>query len=389
MTIEAKLLYLKKINMRYKKATKKEKSKLLTEAEIICDYTRKHLIKILKSDFTYSPTKRGRKSKYTLNDSLHLSKLWKLMRYMCSKRMVAALPLWLGYYDCSEEVKQHLLEMSSSTIDRLLKPYRHAWKKGKSGTKAGSYIKSKIPIELLTAKVKKPGTMEADLVLHCGNSLLGSFTSTLTMTDLYSSWTENRAIWTKEADQVLLQIRQVRGSLPFHLREFACDNGSEFINYKMVKYFENKKNGVVKFVRRRPYKKNDNAHVEQKNDTHVRQLFGYSRIDTKELVAMMNDIYQNYWNPYNNFFCPAMKLKEKIRIGGKVKKIYDTPKTPYQRLLEADGLSDLQKKNLTLTFDSLNPIDLKIALDKKMSLFTSCLTLEQSMGGLNELNEPA
>ena len=147
--------------------------------------------------------------------------------------------------------------------------------------------------------------------------------------------------------------------MPFSLKGFACDNGTEFINYKLLKYFESRKNGKVKFVRRRPYKKNDNAHVEQKNDTHVRQLFGYSRVDSFDLISLMNDIYQNYWNPFNNFFCPAMKLKKKIRIGSKVKKIYDQPKTPYERLLESGCLTDLQERSLIATFEGLNPISLR------------------------------
>lgn len=389
MTTEAKALYLKKIALRYKNATKNRKSQFLDEAVEICDYSRKHLIRLLNQQGPSNSRKRGRKAKYSIHDTYHLVKLWKLMRFMCSKRLKAALPLWLNYYECPQEVKANLLEMSSSTIDRHLAFHRKEWKKGISGTKPGSYIKSRIPIELLDSKIKKPGFVEADLVLHCGNSLFGSFANTLTVTDLYSTWTENRATWGKEADEVLSKIRMIRSALPFSLTGFACDNGSEFINYKLVKYFENKNIGQVKFVRRRPYKKNDNAHVEQKNDTHVRQLFGYSRVDTIELVEMMNDIYQNYWNPFNNFFCPNMKLVKKIRIGGRIKKVYDKPKTPYQRLLESESLSAAQRANLILTFENLNPIELKRSLDQKMSLFRSSLTTEQKMGGVQALDEPA
>jgi len=389
MTIEVKLLYLKKVHLRYKKATKKEKSRLLTEAEIICEYSRKHLIRIMNSDFSCELTRRGRKAKYTLEDSVHLAKLWKLMRYMCSVRMVAAMPVWLEYYDCPDSVRSHLLQMSSATIDRLLRPHKKEWKKGKSGTVPNSFIKSRIPIELLRSKVKTPGIMEADLVVHCGNSLKGAYANTLTMTDLSTGWTENRAIWTKETGQVIGQIRQIRSSLPFKLIGFASDNGSEFINHKVSNYFDNKTEGKVKFVRRRPYRKNDNAHVEQKNDTHVRQLFGYSRFDNQDFISMMNDIYQNFWNPFNNFFCPAMKLVKKVRIGGKLKKFYDTPKTPYQRLLESPHLTDAQKANLKLTFDSMNPIETKNTLDQKMSLFNSLLTQEQKMGGAIELDDSA
>ena len=389
MTIEAKALYLKKISLRYKNATKKQKGKLLSEAAEICDYSRKHLIRLLNRSGGPKPQKRGRKPKYTISDTFHLVKLWKLMRYMCSKRMRAALPLWLKYYECPEDVKKHLQDMSSSTIDRHLFSHRREWKKGLSATKSGSFIKSRIPIELLHSKVTTPGFVEGDLVVHCGNTLLGDYANTLTVTDLFSGWTQNRASWGKSSEVVLDNIKLIRQAMPFSLKGFACDNGTEFINYKLLKYFECKKSGKIKFVRRRPYKKNDNAHVEQKNDTHVRQLFGYSRVDSFDLISLMNDIYQNYWNPFNNFFCPAMKLKKKIRIGSKIKKIYDQPKTPYERLLGSGCLTDLQEKNLITTFESLNPITLKKAIDQKIKIFNSKLTKEQKMGGGLKIEESA
>lgn len=380
MTIEAKLLYLKKITLRYKKATKKEKGGLLTEAAEICDYSRKHIIRLINKGERVRADRRGRKPKYTIQDRYHLGLLWKLMRYMCSKRMVAAIPLWLEYYECPEEVKENLLIMSASTIDRILHSCRQDWKKGKSATKPGSYIKSRIPIELLTEKVKKPGFMEADTVVHCGNSLLGQFANTLTMTDLFTGWTENRATWSKESKEILVKIKEIRTAIPFEMCGFACDNGTEFINHNLVNYLSSRKNGYVKFVRRRPYKKNDNAHVEQKNNTHVRQLFGYSRLDCPDLVKLMNEIYADCWGPFNNYFCPVMKLKEKIRIGGRLKKVYDIPKTPYQRLIDSGTLTDLQRKNIEINMQNLNPIVLRKQLDDKMRLFQSVLTKNQKLG---------
>jgi len=389
MTAEAKQLYLKKVSLRYKKATKKQKSRYLSEAEEICDYSRKYLIRILGAREVPQTQKRGRKPKYTIDDGFHLVRLWKLMRYMCSKRMVAALPLWLNYYDCPEEVKKHLLEMSPATMDRLLKFSRTSWRKGKSSTKSGAFIKSMIPLELLTERAPKPGFVEADTVVHCGNTMLGKYANTLTITDLFSGWTENRATWTKDSDAVLAKVSEIRGAMPFIMLGFATDNGTEFINYKMVNYMKNKKNGVVKFIRRRPYRKNDNAHVEQKNNTHVRQLFGYSRLDSRELIELMNDIYKNYWGVFNNFFCPVMKLEKKVRIGGRIKKIYDKPKTPYQRLIDSGFLTELQENNLKITMQGLNPIELHKSLEKKMSLFNACLTKDQIMGGNEETKEQA
>lgn len=370
MTIESKREYIRAIRMRYKNATKKYKSLILNEFCQVCGYTRKHAIKTLKKDPDDKGRKPGAKPTYGPEVVKHLVELWTLMRCMCSKRMVAAIPIWLPYYkreDLDEKTRYLLSRMSSSTVDRLLRPFKE--KRGLSTTKTGAFVKSQIPIEVLDSKVESPGYIEADTVSHCGDSAAGEFISSLTMTDLLSGWTENRAVWTKDSTLVLERIREIRHTLPFDLKEFACDNGSEFINKNLMKYFSDFKKGRVNFTRRRPYKKNDAAHVEQKNDTHVRQLFGYRRLDEHELVKLMNDIYIYNWNPLLNFFCPVMKLKKKVRIGGKIRKVYDTPKTPYQRLMESSSLSEKQKSDLTSTLKILDPIELKKELDERLAQF--------------------
>lgn len=391
MTNEARQLYTKKIKKRYKEATKSEKSKILDEYCKICDYTRKYAIrKLALATKIAKPKPRGAKPIYDFSFTCHLVRLWKAMGRMCSKRMKAALPLWLPYdttLGLTEEIRAKLLQVSPSTIDRLLRPWRQAWKKGKSATRPGSLIKAQIPIELLKGKIKEPGYIEADTVAHCGNSLLGQFAYTLTMTDLFSGWTENRATWGKSSHEVLNKIKEVRSALPFRLKGFACDNGSEFINHEVLRYFAQKHTaarGQVKFTRRRPYHKNDACHVEQKNDTHVRQLFGYSRLDNPEFIELMNDIYANYWNILQNFFYPNMKLIKKVRVGARVRKKYDSPKTAYERLMQSSHLTDIQKQNLKLTMEGLNPLDLQKTLEKKVSLFHSLLTIEQMTGGPTE-----
>jgi hypothetical protein len=165
---------------------------------------------------------------------------------------------------------------------------------------------------------------------------------------------------------VLEGIKTIEQALPFAMNGFACDNGSEFLNYDLLKYFRFNRETPVEFTRRRPYKKNDNAHVEQKNWTHVRQLFGYDRLEDRALVAMMNEIYTEYWNPLNNFFIPAVRLIEKTRIGGRIQKKYDQPKTPYQRLMESTDLSVEAKAKLKTRFDALNPFELKQGLQTKL-----------------------
>jgi len=390
MTIEARRQYLAAIRLRYINGTKKQRSRILDEFCEVCRYNRKHAIRLINGKVGQRQEKSGPKPKYTPDVVEHLVSLWKLMNYMCSIRMQAALPLWLIYYkpeSLTTETRSKLLEISSSSIDRLLRPFKQRCNRGLSSTKAGAFLKSQIPIELIDKHVDRPGYVEADTVAHCGNSLSGAFANTLTVTDIFSGWTSNRATLRKEADDIVAGLKDIRTGLPFRMVGFASDNGSEFINQSLSKYLRNRKSGYVKFVRRRPYKKNDNAHVEQKNDTHVRQLFGYSRIDNVELVDLMNDIYRSYWNPYLNFFCPTLKLVKKTRIGGRLKKTYDRPKTPYDRLMESGLLTQAQQDRLSSAKELLNPLLLKAGLDKKLRHFGErlyCLQRSQLLGGRDE-----
>ncbi len=343
----------------------------------VCGYNRKHAIRLLGMKVGMRLARPGPKPKFDAEMVRHLVILWKLMKYMCSVRMKVALPIWLQYYkpeDLMMTSRAKLLEFSSSSIDRLLRPYKEGCQRGLSGTKGGAFLKSQIPIELLDKHVDRPGFVESDTVAHCGNTLVGKFANTLTVTDLLSGWTANRAMLNKEAVDIVAKVKDIRAGLPFRMIGFASDNGSEFVNHTLANYLQSNRHGHVKFVRRRPYKKNDNAHVEQKNDTHVRQLFGYHRIEHRELVDLMNDIYQNYWNPFQNYFCPALKLIKKTRIGGKLKKTYDKPKTPYDRLVDCGKLTDLQMERLDSNRELLDPITLKQGLNAKLRLFGERLT---------------
>lgn len=369
MPIELKRVYLDTIRERYKNAPKKSKKAILDEFTVNCGYSRKYAIRILNGQVKLRVNKSGPKPTYRGEVVTHLRFLWESMGRMCSKKMKAALPLWLGYYPQADEPMKNLLKaVSASTIDRLLKPYRTLPNgKGLSTTRP-SMFRHSIPIKLLDSEIKDPGFLEADTVAHCGNYIDGAYAHTITLTDLFSGWTENRASWTKESIGVTEKIKKVESELPFLVSGFACDNGTEFLNETLYQYWTNRKY-PVDFVRRRPYKKNDNAHVEQKNFTHVRELFGYERFDCQDFIPLMNEIYQAYWNPLWNYFTPLMKLKSKERIGSKVIKKYDDPKTPYQRLLESPGLTSQQKRLLIQTFRAKNPFWLKQQLDKRLKNF--------------------
>lgn len=290
---------------------------------------------------------------------------------MASKRLVAALPLWLPHYErihgvLSEETRSKLLSISAASIDRLLGPVRaQASTRGLSGTKPGTLLKHQIPLQAGHWDITQPGLMEADTVAHCGNSLAGDFVWNLTMTDLYSGWTECRATWNKGANGVMTQIKAIQKALPFPVRGFDCDNGSEFLNWHLLRYFQNAKQ-PIQFTRSRPYHKNDNAHVEQKNWSCVRQTFGYNRFADPKLVKLMNDLYANEFSLLTNFFCPTMKLEKKKRVGSKIIKHHAKPQTPAQRLLNHPELSETQKQQLREKQNTLNPFALHATIQRKL-----------------------
>ena len=362
-------LYLKTLRERYKNAPKKVKSQILSEFCVNSTYSRKHAIRLVNGRLEPRSRKPGPKIKYGPEVVHHLHVLWRAMNCICSKKMKAALPLWLDFYkDASLEIKKQLLSMAASTIDKKLNPYRGPVAKGKSTTRGLKMMMNKIPLKLLEGEITEPGFTEMDTVAHCGDNIAGNYTHSITLTDLMSGWTENASVWTKESEQVLKKIKKIEERLPFALHGCAVDNGSEFMNQHLAKYFYDRPM-PIDFVRRRPYKKNDNAHVEQKNYTHVRELFGYERLDEYELSVLMDEIYQAYWNPLNNYFIPALKLVSKERHGSKIKKKYDTPKTPCQRLLDSDRVLPKVKQQLRLNLKYKNPFFLKQELEKKLKIF--------------------
>lgn len=372
MVKNARREYLEAIRKRYCKARKKDKKPILDEFCANCGYHRKYAIRLLGRLPKASGKNPGAKPVYDSEALLTpLKRIWFATDQMCSKKLKAAISLWLPHYEqeygaLPEPAKTQLLAVSARSIDRLLKPVRAQYHRhGLSGTQPGTLLKNQILIRTDHWDVTQPGYLEADTVAHCGNSLAGDFVWSLTMTDILSGWTENRATWNKGALGVMAQIKDVESRLPFPIFGFDCDNGSEFLNHHLHRYMADRPS-PVKFTRSRPYRKNDNAHVEQKNWTHVRQLFGYDRFDKPGLVDLMNDLYRNEWSTFQNFFCPTMKLKEKQRINSKYIKKYDPPKTPCQRLLESDHIPPETKAKLEATFHCANPFKLKKIIEAKL-----------------------
>jgi hypothetical protein len=373
-------LYLDNIVKKYKTANRREKGEILEELCNVSGYHKKHAIRLLnkrkqylnRSKPQYKET-RGRPEKYPINLYLEpLKNIWLSTDQLCGKRLKMALPLWLPYYSTVYEelepaIYQGLLKISASTIDRILASSRVKCKHGLSGTKPGKILKKHIPIKTDQWDEEKPGFLEADTVAHCGTSLEGSFVWSLTMTDIYSGWTENRAVWNKGAIGVLAQVQDIENSLPFEVLGFDSDNGSEFLNWHLIRYFTGEQRSQqIQFTRSRPYHSDDNAHVEQKNWTHVRQIFGYERFGKQAVVELMNDLYKNEISLMNNYFLPNTKLIEKQRVESKILKKHDKPATPYQRLMKSKHISDLRKNELTEIYKSLNPFALKKTIKKKL-----------------------
>jgi hypothetical protein len=377
--------YLEAIRGRYLKADRAGKARILDEFCAVCGYHRKYAIRLLgRKKPGSTPRRVGRKPRYDHPQLLQaLRRIWLASDQLCGKRLKVALPLWLPHYEAEhgalpEAVRAGLLAASASTLDRLLKPARVAHPKGLCGTKPGTLLKKRIPIRCEHWDVAQPGFIEADTVAHCGNSLAGDFVWSLTLTDILTGWTECRATWNKGAQGVIRQIQAIEAVLPFPLKGFDCDNGSEFLNHHLVRYFTEHPD-QPSFTRSRPYRKNDNAHVEQKNWSQVRQLFGYDRFDNPRLVDLMNDLYANEWSQLQNHFCPTLKLKEKSREGSRYMRRYHPPETPYQRVMNSSSVKDTMKRRLEDLHRALNPFDLKRCIEAKLTLIFSMVSVSSNV----------
>lgn len=387
MSSRSKREYLEAIHQRYKTGTKKQKKLILDEFCAACGYHRKHAIRLLKKFRRFSKprqNKKGRSPLYQREEIIvPLKRIWLASNLPCSKRLKAVLPLWLPGYEqqysrLTAEVTRALKVISPSSIDRLLKPVRVKYKgRGKSTTKPGTLLRKHIPVKTNQWDESRPGFLEADTVAHCGTSMAGMFAFTIDCVDIATGWTEQRAVWGKGETAVVAQIKDIETSLPFPLLGFDSDNGSEFLNHHLLRHFADRKH-PVQFTRSRAYHKDDNAHVEQKNWTHVRQWLGYHRFDNPQVIPLLNELYTTEWRLYHNFFCPSVKLIKKDRIASKTIKRYDSPKTPYQRVMESQDIAPQVKKELTDLLQMLNPFHLRKAIEKRLNkIFQLCCKISR------------
>jgi len=363
---------LAKLRQRYERAGKEYKSRLITEAVELFGYHRKAAIRALgwrPGPAVDVPLVIGRPREYDPEKLLRVLKpIWLAALQPCGKRLVAALPDWVAGYEADHrrlesDLRQRLLEASAATLDRLLRPLR-AQHRRRGGTRPGTLLRQEIPIRTEWAD-EGAGYLELDTVALCGGALDDRHAWMLDGVDIRTTWNELRATPNRSQAATLEQIRDVEASLPFELLGLDSDNGGEFINHHLVGYAQQRARPLA-LSRGRPYRKNDNAHVEQKNYTQVRQWFGYERYDNPVVVPLINALCKGPLGQLLNFFLPSLKLEAKRREGSKTVRVYGPAQTPLARVLACPEVSPQQKAQLRALRAELNPFALRREVDRRL-----------------------
>lgn len=339
MARRSKQEYLQVMWQRYQRAGRVERSALLDEVTRVCGYHRKYAIGLLTRRHLPRPRPRRvprRRSTYSEEAISVLAWIWEQSGYLCAARLKAALPIWLPWVrqrrPLMPGLEPQLLAISPRQIDRRLQGRKRTLKRRLYGTtRPGTLLKHLVPIKTDHWDVTKPGYLEIDLVSHSGASAVGDFLHTLDAVDIQTGWVERQAVMGKGQHGILQALTTIEQHLPFALRGLDSDNGSEFINSHLVAFCQRPGGRAIQFTRSRPYKKDDNAHVEQKNWTHVRKLVGWDRYDTREAQQALNTLYADL-RLFQNLFQPSMKLQRKERRGSRLLRCYDGPRTPFERV---------------------------------------------------------
>lgn len=363
---------LERLRRRYRKAGLQHKRKLLDQAQELMGYHRKSAIRALRAaQLERTPwINTGRPVSYEPKVLLPwLRPIWQATDYACGRRLVAMLPEWIPAYEAHErklpaEARDKLLDASARTLDRLLEPLR-ARGAGRCLTRPGTLLRHQIPIRGSVWEEGKAGWLEVDTVALCGGSVAGEFVWMVDGVDYATTWVEVRAIWGRGQAGTLVALKDIESSLPFALLGLDSDNGGEFLNHHVMKWLQKRPRPVF-MTRSRPWKKDDNAHVEQKNWTHIRQCFGYERHDNPEVVEPINVLVKGVYGQLLNYFHASLKLERKERTEGRLKRVYGAAQTPLARVLASAEVTPQTKLRLQQEKARLNPFALKRELDRSL-----------------------
>jgi hypothetical protein len=346
---------------RYRTANRADKQKILDEFTEVTGFHRKHAIRALRKPAKQSEAKPARSRVYDEAVVQALTILWEAADRICGKRLKPAIPALLeameryGHLALAPEIRERVLKASAATIDRLLAPAREVGRQGRRRTTINTPLRKSIAVRTFSDwNDPPPGFLEMDMVAHCGKSVAGSHVHSLVLTDIASGWTEACALVVREQTLITVKVDEVRRRVPFPILGLDVDNDSAFINDTLVNFCKDR---TIELTRSRAYKKNDQAWIEQKNGSVVRRLVGYGRLEGKEAAAVLDELHRQA-RLYVNFFLPCFKLKSKTREGAKVSKKYESPVTPYERLLANAQMTESQKAALRETFNSLDPVRL-------------------------------
>ena len=368
MSLTARRELLESIRQRYQEASWVNKRRILDGFVAATDYDRKYATRLLNSMEVPAPVPR-RPAAHHYDEQVRqaLLAVWYAANQICSKRLVPFLPQLItamerhGHLRLPAEVRTRLLSMSAATVDRMLRPERESVRRGVSTTRPGSLLKHQIQVRTFADwDDVTPGFLEADLVAHCGGNTNGAFLNTLVLVDICTGWLECLPLLRKSAQDVIDGLRVADDLLPFRLQGLDTDCGSEFINYELLDYCED---NHITFTRARTHRKNDQAHVEEKNGSVVRRLIGYDRYEGRKAWEALAQLY-GVLRKYVNFFQPSLKLLEKERRGARVRKTYDTAKTPFQRILLSNHISQAKKDSLAQEYETLDPVKLLAQMER-------------------------
>jgi hypothetical protein len=379
MEASGKRYILESFRDKYHRAGKAGKGAILEELGELLTCHRKHAVRLVKKRAPGrkpGPQKRGRKSKYDdpgFLRALHMVR--RVMEFRNAEVMKENMEEWLPFIEkhkgvFDKEIRSKLLSISSGTMKRIFRRAREKGGTGLSTTRPGSILRMEIPIRTDSFWVEKiPGKMAMDTVGHCGNSTEGQYVYSLDAVCPVTHWTAQRATWGKGHSGILEASKSIEQKLPFELLGWHVDNGTEFINHAFVRHYLHDTNRLgFSMTRSRANKKNDNCHVEQKNWSVVRRYLGYDRLDFSELVPLINDLYENELYLYLNHFCRTFKLEQKIAIKSRYRRIYGTPQTPYERVLESEHVPAESKARLVEQHKQLDPVLLKIEIERKLRI---------------------